>query len=96
MAASDPQEGCECMNVLEAKELYGDKLFSELDDDAKKQLWAFRLSVIRIENKSMDEIRKIFYRVNLTNYSLNDQEKRHSNSWGKFADLTSLSPKMLK
>lgn len=72
-----------------AKELYGDKLFSELDDEAKKQLWAFRLSVIRIENKNMDEIRKIFYRVNLTNYSLNDQEKRHSNSWGRFADLTS-------
>ena len=73
----------------DAKELYGDKLFSELDNESKKQLWAFRLSVIRIENKSMDEIRKIFYRVNLTNYSLNDQEKRHSNSWGKFADLTS-------
>ncbi|HUN20730.1 hypothetical protein [uncultured Bacteroides sp.] len=36
----------------------------------------------------MDEIRNIFYRLNLTDYSLNDQEKRHSNTWGLFADLT--------
>ena len=79
----------DCLLDPVAKELYGDKSFSDLDDEVKKQLWAFRLSVIRIENKDMDEIRKIFFRVNLTNYSLNDQERRHSNSWGKFADLTS-------
>lgn len=72
-----------------AKENYGDKYFKDLDGDIKKQIWAYNLSVIRIQNKDMDEIRKIFYRVNLTNYSLNDQERRHSNSWGKFADLTS-------
>lgn len=79
----------DCLLDPVAKERYGDKSFSDLDDEVKKQLWAFRLSVIRIENKDMDEIRKIFFRVNLTNYSLNDQERRHSNSWGKFADLTS-------
>ena len=79
----------DCLLDPVAKELYGDKSFSDLDDEVKKQLWAFRLSVIRIENKDMDEIRKIFFRVNLTNYSLNDQERRHSNFWGKFADLTS-------
>lgn len=72
-----------------AKENYGDKYFKDLDGDIKKQIWAYNLSIIRIKNKEKDEIRKIFYRVNLTNYSLNDQERRHSNLWGKFADLTS-------
>lgn len=72
-----------------AKENFGDKYFKDLDGEIKKQIWTYNLSIIRIQNKEMDEIRKIFYRVNLTNYSLNDQERRHSNSWGKFADLTS-------
>lgn len=46
------------------------------------------MSIVSIKNKERDEIRNIFYRLNLTNYSLNDQEKRHSNTWGLFADLT--------
>ncbi|MCD7929963.1 MAG: hypothetical protein LUH15_00535 [Tannerellaceae bacterium] len=43
---------------------------------------------MHIKSESKDEIRKIFYRLNLTNYSLNDQEKRHSNTDGKFVSLT--------
>ncbi len=78
----------DCLIEDYSKEHFGDKCFKDLDEEFKKQVWAFNLSVIRIQNKEIDEIRKIFYRVNLTNYSLNDQERRHSNSWGKFADLT--------
>ena len=72
-----------------SKQLYGNKTFNELDNETKILIWSFPLSIIRINNgNDNEEVRKIFYRVNLTNYSLNDQEKRHSNNWGKFADLT--------
>lgn len=71
------------------KNKYGDKYFRDLDGETKKQIWAFNLAIIRIQNENFDNIRNIFYRVNLTSYSLNDQERRHSNTWGKFADLTS-------
>lgn len=72
----------------EISEKYGNKYFSDLENDDKILIWTFNLSIVRIKDKSMDEIRNIFYRLNLTNYSLNDQEKRHSNTWGLFADLT--------
>ncbi|PDP74253.1 hypothetical protein CLI79_10525, partial [Porphyromonas gingivalis] len=70
------------------KEKYGDKRFENLSNDDKVIIWSFNLSIVSIKNKERDEIRNIFYRLNLTNYSLNDQEKRHSNTWGLFADLT--------
>lgn len=72
----------------EISEKYGNKYFRDLENDDKILIWTFNLSVVRIKDKNMDEIRNIFYRLNLTNYSLNDQEKRHSNTWGLFADLT--------
>lgn len=70
------------------KEKYGDKYFDALNDDDKVLIWTFNLSIVHIKDKNQDEIRSIFYRLNLTNYSLNDQEKRHSNTWGLFSDLT--------
>ncbi|WP_302026675.1 DUF262 domain-containing protein [Parabacteroides johnsonii] len=72
----------------EISEKYGNKYFRDLGNDDKILIWTFNLSVVRIKDKNMDEIRNIFYRLNLTDYSLNDQEKRHSNTWGLFADLT--------
>lgn len=72
----------------EIKEKYGDKRFENLSNEDKVIIWTFNLSIVSIKNKEKDEIRNIFYRLNLTNYSLNDQEKRHSNTWGLFADLT--------
>lgn len=69
-------------------ERYGNKYFCDLTNEDKILIWTFNLSVVRIKDKNVDEIRNIFYRLNLTNYSLNDQEKRHSNTWGRFADLT--------
>lgn len=70
------------------KEKYGDKKFADLSNDDKIIIWTFNFSIVRIKDKSKDEIRNIFYRLNLTDYSLNDQEKRHSNTWGRFADLS--------
>lgn len=70
------------------KEKYGDKRFADLSNDDKVIIWTFNLSIVRIKEKNKDEIRNIFYRLNLTDYSLNEQEKRHSNTWGFFADLT--------
>lgn len=58
---------------------YGDKLFSELDDDVKKDIWSYELSIINLDkNFSKEEIKNMFYRLNLTDYSLNEQEKRNS------------------
>ena len=63
----------------EVKEKYGDKLFSELDDETKKDIWSYELSVVNLDkNFSKEEIRNMFYRLNLTDYSLNEQEKRNS------------------
>lgn len=70
------------------KEKYSEKYFDGLSDEDKVIIWSFNLSIVHIQDKNRDEIRNIFYRLNLTNYSLNDQEKRHSNTWGRFADLT--------
>lgn len=71
------------------KKNYGDKYFKDIEPETRKQIWSFKLSIIRIQDKDFNEIRNIFYRVNLTSYSLNDQERRHSNTWGHFSDLTS-------
>lgn len=61
------------------REKYGNKFFSELPDEAKREIWTYRISVVDID-KSWDkaQITTMFYRLNLTNYSLNDQEKRNS------------------
>lgn len=78
----------DCLIDQDISEKYGNKYFKDLGSDDKILIWTFNLSVVRIKDKNMDEIRNIFYRLNLTDYSLNDQEKRHSNTWGLFADLT--------
>lgn len=61
------------------QEKYGDKYFEELDDETKKAIWSYELSIIYLDKDfSMDEVRKMFYRLNLTDYNLNEQEKRNS------------------
>lgn len=68
------------------KEKYGNKFFVELDDDIKKDIWSYELSIVNLDRKfSKDEITNMFYRLNLTNYSLNEQEKRNSLS-SKFGE----------
>ena len=63
----------------EIREKFGDKFFSDLDDETKKDIWSYELSIVNLDkNFTKDEIRNMFYRLNLTDYSLNDQEKRNS------------------
>lgn len=63
----------------EMREKYGNKSFAELPDEAKREIWTYRISVVDIDKSwSKAQITTMFYRLNLTNYSLNDQEKRNS------------------
>jgi hypothetical protein len=71
-----------------AKQNYGDKLFKDLPDEIRTEIWNYCLPIVQIKNIEISDIKTMFYRLNLTNYSLNDQEKRHSNSWGKFVELS--------
>ena len=60
-------------------EKYSDKSFKDLDDETKKKVWSYEMSIINLDKDfSIDEVRKMFYRLNLTDYNLNDQEKRNS------------------
>lgn len=71
----------------ESKRLFKDKFFSDLSTELQKYFWDYYFVVIEIDpNASEDNIKELFYRLNLTNYSLNDQEKRHSMS-GLFGEL---------
>lgn len=63
------------------KELYGNLLFSELPAEAKTAIWTYKLSIVDIDKSwTMEQIKTMFYRLNLTNYSLNEQERRNSKS----------------
>lgn len=58
---------------------YGNLAFSELPPDAKSTIWTYKLSVVDIDKSwSKEQIMIMFYRLNLTNYNLNEQEKRNS------------------
>lgn len=73
----------------EIKNLYGDLTFSKLPDDIKKRIWVYEISVVNLSSTfSKDEIKNMFYRLNLTDYSLNEQEKRNSmdSSFGQAAE----------
>lgn len=67
--------------------IYANSFFKDFSIDLKKYFWNFRLTIIEIDPKvSRDDIKHMFRRLNLTNYSLNEQEKRNSLS-GDFASL---------
>lgn len=71
----------------EIKEKYGNKYFHEFSVDEKKNFWNYQLMIIDIDvTAKKSDIINMFYRLNLTNYSLNDQEKRNSKA-GEFAEL---------
>ena len=77
-----------------AMEQYENKTFSELDDEVKKKIWKYELSIVNLNSGfTIEQIRNMFYRLNLTDYSLNEQEKRNSldSEFGKVAeDLANL------
>lgn len=71
----------------EIKEKYTNKFFRDLDADDKKDFWNYQLMVIDIDpSATREDIITMFNRLNLTDYNLNDQEKRNSKS-GEFASL---------
>jgi len=78
----------DCLISEEIREKYSDLRFENLSSEDKILIWSYNLSIVHIKNRDKAQIQNIFYRLNLTNYSLNDQEKRHSNTWGLFVDLT--------
>ena len=66
---------------------YSNKYFKDLDAETRKAFWNYQLMIIEIDSKATrDDIITMFNRLNLTDYSLNDQEKRNSVS-GEFAAL---------
>lgn len=70
-----------------AKGTYSNKYFKDLSAEDKKAFWNYQLMVIDIDpNATRTDIITMFNRLNLTDYSLNDQEKRNSLS-GEFASL---------
>lgn len=63
----------------EIKELCGGKKFQELETSYKNKIWEYPMSIVEIDPKCTKlEIKELFYRLNLTNYTLNQQEKRNS------------------
>ena len=57
------------------KETCGKKYFSELDDEYRDKLWDYPISIVQIDSGcTKEQIKEIFYRLNLTNYNLNQQE----------------------
>lgn len=69
------------------KSEYSNKYFKDLETETRKAFWNYQLMIIEIDSKATrDDIITMFNRLNLTDYSLNDQEKRNSVS-GEFAAL---------
>ena len=61
------------------KKRCGNKIFSELDDEDKIRLWDYKVSIVVIDRTfDKNSIKQLFFRLNLTNYSLNAQEKLNS------------------
>lgn len=70
-----------------AKEKYANKFFKDLEAGDKRSFWNYQLMVIDIDPiATRSDIITMFNRLNLTDYNLNDQEKRNSTS-GEFAAL---------
>lgn len=55
------------------------KYFSQLSDSDKTRVWMHNIAVVNIDPSfSRGDITQMFYRLNLTNYNLNAQERRNS------------------
>ncbi len=63
----------------EIKRQCGKKEFKQLEQSFKNKIWEYPISIVEIDPEcKMAEIKELFYRLNLTNYNLNQQEKRNS------------------
>lgn len=71
----------------EGIEGYQNKYFEQLSGEDQVKIWNYQLTVITLgQSFNIEEIRAIFVRLNLTDYSLNHQEKRHAGKEGLFSD----------
>lgn len=58
---------------------HGDKTFTELGDESKIALWQYAFPIVELDREcTRSDIKNIFRRLNLTEYSLNPQERHHS------------------
>ena len=61
------------------KKSCGNKKFKELEQKYKNKIWEYHISIVEIDPEcTKSDIKEMFYRLNLTNYNLNQQEKRNS------------------
>lgn len=68
------------------KQECGNKFFSDLSDYYRTIIWDYPISVVEIDRDcTRDNIKDMFYILNLTNYDLNLQEKRNSKD-SRFGD----------
>ncbi len=72
----------------EIKKLYGNKYFKDLPaNPVRTDFWSYELLIVDIDSRANREnIIEMFNRLNLTDYNLNNQEKRNSRS-GEFSIL---------
>ncbi|MBZ2405152.1 DUF262 domain-containing protein [Liquorilactobacillus hordei] len=71
---------------------FGDLYFSDMPPEVKNKIWNYNLSIVQIDDRvDKQTIVELFARLNLTEFNLNDQERRNSSTslFHKFA--TSLS-----
>ncbi len=61
------------------KDSCGGKTFKELAEVWKRKIWEYPMSIVDIDPAcTITNIKDMFFRLNLTNYNLNQQENRHS------------------
>lgn len=69
-------------------EPYAGQKFNELDKVYRDIIWQYRLNVRTIPAEiEIEEIKRVFLRLNETDKALNPQEKRHAKFSGKFLQL---------
>lgn len=67
---------------------WDNKYFSELPDSYKQDIWSYPLNVNEVHRDvSLEEIKTMFLRLNITNKMLNPQELRNAQFNGKFIAL---------
>ena len=77
--------------TIEGENEYSNQYFSELSSELKTRIWSYDLPAIDLRSEVTEsQIRNIFTRLNLTEYSLNSQERRHSSNQGEFSEAAYL------
>ena len=67
-------------------EEYSELTFEELDDTAKKRIFAYKFVIRTLPDLADAELREIFGRLNRNNVALNRQELRNATYWGDVYD----------